>query len=129
MDKFYLQSYSPIPVINETTNITIGDTNLHIKITTKSIKKNPAASINLLYFAANSGKRAKSTFDPSSGGIGIILNTANTTLITVIAKKISTNADENDKTPEKRTSNPNTSARRMFETGPASATIASPHRL
>src|SRR5579871_2848181 len=67
------------------------------------------------------GKSASSTFEPSSGGMGIKLKRQSMTLTTTIRKKKGKRSAE----MPNRMINENKSAMTAFENGPAPATIAS----
>ncbi len=71
------------------------------------------------------GKIEKRIFEPSNGGIGTKLKTANIRLMKTISSIIDNAAGEKGKLNRK--SNPKIRAIIMFTAGPAIATIASPH--
>jgi len=70
----------------------------------------------------------KRIFDPSSGAIGTRLKIARIKLIKTIVLRIVLKAGERRVLGRNLIVKPKIKARQIFESGPAIATIASPHR-
>lgn len=73
-----------MPVINEKTRNITGATLLHKNIMKKSSNSIPHFSKKFSRSRNLAGRSEKSILDPSSGGIGIKLNTASTRLVMTI---------------------------------------------
>ena len=74
------------------------------------------------------GRREKSTFEPSSGGMGMRLKTAKTIFIITIYEEMSINASDTV-LPKKRIIKPKIRAIRILANGPAREIMSSPHLL
>lgn len=81
-----------------------------------------------LYFINLYGSKAKSILEPSSGVTGMRFKIARERLVRTIMPQRCKNGAESDPAPNLIVS-PKISASAMFESGPAIATIASPHLL
>jgi hypothetical protein len=106
----------------------IGSIILHRKKIIKRNRKIEYLSITSLIRKYLGDKREKKTFEPSSGGIGIKLNIANTIFIITTYTTICIKEAEKELAPYLRT-RPKTVAIRRFEIGPAIEIRSSPHLL
>lgn len=77
--------------------------------------------------ALSTGKIEYSIFDPSRGAIGIKLKIARTKLIKTTVNDISINELGSPRTPENLIKSEKNIAKIKLDTGPAAATINSPH--
>src|SRR5688572_22349004 len=106
---------------------TIGKMSFPTKKTRKTSKINPKRSKKSRKGCRFSGKRAKRSFEPSSGGTGMRLKMAKIILIKTMTVVISTKAGLAVE-PKKRSIRPKSRAKVRFEAGPAAATRASDQR-
>lgn len=75
----------------------------------------------------STGNKAKSIFEPSRGGIGTRLKIARTRFINTTVVERVTKVSGKPRADANLINKPKTTARIMFEIGPAIATINSPH--
>ncbi len=85
----------------------------------------PYFSRNIRTVSTERGSIANNTFDPSSGGMGTMLNTASMTLINTTETHTESSGSGNG---ANRTNSENTVAIKRFENGPAAPTNAGPNR-